>query len=146
MGNGDFYRENMIRQLYAPAFNRTTGEDKLFDSLDNAVFMQDGAPSHMANLTQELCAQVFPAFWKKDFWPGNSPDINPVENLWSIMESKVYCPPLATNKDTLVKKIRDAWEYLNLWRHTILPNLLEGERGWKKRCWKVIENQEGESS
>jgi transposase len=91
-------------------------------------------------------SRTFPAYWDKHFWPGNSPDLNPIENLWSIMEGKVYCPPLATNKETLVKKIKDAWEYLKLRKHTILPNLLEGDRGWKSRCQKVIENQGGDSS
>ena len=85
----------------------------------------------------------------EDFWPGNSPDLNPIENIWSIMEDKVYCPPLATNKVTLIQKIKDAWAYVNLRRHEILPNLLEGgdrERGWIHRCQKVIENQGGASS
>ena len=44
------------------------------------------------------------------------------------------------------KKIEDAWDYVKLRGHTILPNLLEGDRGWKNRCRKVIENQRGEIS
>ena len=63
-----------------------------------------------------------------------------------MMEDKVYCPPLATNQATLIK---NAWAYVNLRRHEILPNLLEGgdrERGWINRCQKVIENQRGASS
>ena len=102
--NGEFYREHMINRLYAPAFQKTTGPDRLFSNLDHAVFMQDGATSHTANLTQDLCSLTFPAFWDKDFWPGNSPDLNPIENIWSIMEGKVYCPPLATNKNMLIEK------------------------------------------
>ena len=80
------------------------------------------------------------------FLPGNSPDLNPVENVWSIMKEKFYCPPLATNKNMLVIKIEDVWDYVKLRGHTILPNLLEGDRGWKNRCRKVIENHGGEIS
>ena len=30
------------------------------------------------------------------------------------MEDKVYCPPIATNKNMLVKQIKDAWDYVKL--------------------------------
>ena len=34
--------------------------------------------------------------------------------IWSMMEDKVYCPPLATNQVTLIQNIKDAWAYGNL--------------------------------
>ena len=58
--NGEFYRQKMITELYAPAFEKTTGPDKLFNNVAQPIFMQDGATSHTANLTQELCSRVFP--------------------------------------------------------------------------------------
>ena len=50
----------------------------------------------------------------KDFWNGNSPDLNLVENVWSMMEEKGQCPSLAINQAILVRKIKEAWDNVNL--------------------------------
>ena len=40
--------------------------------------------------TQELLQEKILNFWSKDMWPTNSPDPNPIENLWAIFCDKVY--------------------------------------------------------
>lgn len=101
--NAEFYQEHITKGIYPPAFKKVSGPGK-FDNFEYAIFMQDGAPSHTANATQNLCSQLFLSFWAKDFWLGNSPGLNPTENVSSVMEGKVNCPPLATNKGRLVRK------------------------------------------
>ena len=45
------------------------------------IFMQDGAGPHTANTTQRWLEQSDFKYWTKYEWPGNSPDLNPIENM-----------------------------------------------------------------
>ena len=48
--------------------------------------MQDDAPCHRSKVAKTFRAenQI-----KVLDWPGNSPDLNPIENLWTNMKNKV---------------------------------------------------------
>ena len=50
------------------------------------TFMHDGAPPHKALKCRELLDILD--------WPGNSPDLNPIENAWYVLKKKVaeHCP------------------------------------------------------
>ncbi len=55
------------------------------------IFQQDGAPSHTSNATQIHLEEVVPEFIKKDEWPPQSPDCNPMDySIWDFISEKVY--------------------------------------------------------
>ena len=55
-----------------------------FEKTQARVFMQDGAPCHTAKSVVTWLDDCMVNYFKD--WPGNSPDINPIENLWSFIK------------------------------------------------------------
>ena len=50
---------------------------------------QDGARPHTAEITQKfLCEEKF-LFIPKEDWPANSPDLSPIEDVWSVMDHRL---------------------------------------------------------
>ena len=53
----------------------------------NPYFQQDNAPCHVGKKSMEFIAKNFAHYL--EFWPANSPDLSPIEELWSIVEEKL---------------------------------------------------------
>jgi transposase len=60
--------------------------------------MQDNALIHKAHMVQAWFRNI--AIKLVD-WPPNSPDLNPIENLWKMLKAKIIklYPELVTIKD-----------------------------------------------
>ena len=81
------------------------------------VFQQDNASSHTAKhmlaFFSEVGLTVLP-------WPANSPYLNPIENIWSVLKQRVEKHAVKT-KDDLIRVVKEEWSGLemNLIRKTI---------------------------
>ncbi len=69
------------------------------------IFQQDLAPAHTAKGTKS---------WFNDHgvtvldWPANSPDLNPIENLWGIVKRKMR-DTRPNNADELKATVKETW-------------------------------------
>ncbi len=69
------------------------------------IFQQDLAPAHTAKGTKS---------WFNDHgvtvldWPANSPDLNPIENLWGIVKRKMR-DTRPNNGDELKATVKETW-------------------------------------
>ena len=70
------------------------------------ILQQDGAPCHNAKLVKQwIAAQDFELL---QGWPGNSPDLNPIENCWSQMKECLRQQNCMSHSD-LIEKIKRVW-------------------------------------
>ncbi len=78
--------------------------DQLFKDAD-FIFQQHLAPAHTAKSTKS---------WLNDHdvdvldWPANSPDLNPIVNLWGVVKSKMR-DTRPNNADDLKATIKATW-------------------------------------
>jgi transposase len=95
--NGQTYKE-LLQEVLVPEL-RAAGREM--------TFMQDNASCHKSKLVSDFLAQnnvkVLP-------WPPQSPDLNPIENLWAIIKqkrSKKFGFP--TSRDQMIEQIFEIW-------------------------------------
>ena len=71
------------------------------------IFQQDNAPAHAARSTRQfLAARRVPVL----DWPGNSPDFNPIENVWAHLSRRVHARGVARNKAELWEWAQEEWD------------------------------------
>ena len=93
----EFYYLRTARELYPDGFG----------------LVQDNATCHRSKITRDFFRITGV---KAIEWPANSPDLNPIENIWGIIKQSLNSKK-TENKTTLVSSITKIWDNLD-------PNLL----------------------
>jgi transposase len=99
---------------------RATMDEYRLDQ-DKMIFQHDNDPKHTASIVKEwLANQPFEVLK----WPAQSPDINPIENMWALLKLRLYRdyekPPKGMNEHW--ERIHETWYKIT-----------------KEECRKVIE-------
>ena len=119
MMNADAYIDVLQRKLVPELTNKFPNGD--------GVFQQDLAPCHTAKKVVKFMTDNH---IKTLAWPGNSPDINPIENLWALIKKRLRRHD-CTTKTKLIEAILQIWfhdqEIKVMCRHLALsmPKLIQ---------------------
>lgn len=95
--------QKMNTQLYTAILSEKL--PRMLAQIPRAIFQQDAAPCHTSKASKA---------WFRDNgvevleWPGNSPDLNPIENLWNAMKRRVNKGNIR-NLHELKSQITRAW-------------------------------------
>jgi hypothetical protein len=107
--NAEKYRDEILgpetmpsaRQLFLP-------DDAPLDVEPDFIYQQDSAPCHNTKIIQNWFTQNYITTL---LWPGNSSDLNPIENLWHRLKCLV-AKRKPSNKRELIETIIHSWNHV----------------------------------
>jgi transposase len=119
--DADFYIEILRNQL--PEVKEMLGR--------NWRFQQDNDPKHTSHKAKNFINENIPVLID---WPSNSPDINPIENLWELLKRNVE-KRRPQNSEDLKRLMVEEWERIP---DFVLKKLIES---MPARCNEIIRLQ-----
>jgi hypothetical protein len=109
-----FFEEILNADLYCQILKSRLPPAEAFDlgphERSKWVFVQDNDPKHKSKKSTTLLNKLAPDRLKD--WPSNSPDFNPIEDVWSTLDSELQ---KSGPKDipSLKKALRKLWKDLD---------------------------------
>jgi transposase len=132
-GTGRLYkiRGTMEKMQYKNIIQRQmlTSAEELYPDGDY-IFQQDNDPKHTSKVVKRYLEYKNVNVLH---WPAQSPDLNPIENLWSILD-KMAKDRRPQTDDQLFEILEDTWKSIPI---TYLKNLVES---MPRRCQAVLDN------
>ena len=120
--NAEGYVE-ILEEALIPSMQRLFGDNQY-------LFMQDNDPKHTSKLAQEYFARNRIEWWRT---PPESPDLNPIENLWHELKEYLRRVVKPMTKDQLVQGIGQFWKTVTVTKcrkyighlHKVIPKVIE---------------------
>jgi hypothetical protein len=106
------YRDNTNAEIYLQILQEhlLSAANMVYGGKDAWILQQDNVPFHRARLVsnwlQSQQISVLP-------WPAKSPDLNPIENVWTLLKLRVR-KRLPKTLDELEDIIHEEWDALDL--------------------------------
>jgi hypothetical protein len=122
------YVDEVIHDIAELCSERRSGSSRKF------TFMQDNARPHSARLTQQFLVENGVRTLE---WPANSPDLNPIENLWADVATRIRAHGSPRTREELRE-----WVFFE-WQATPVEKVRALFRSLPRRIEKVIERSGG---
>lgn len=104
----------MLDTVLNPSFSKIyPGESR-----EQIWFQQDNAPCHTSSVSRDFLRRTEINVLD---WPAQSPDLNPIEHLWSVLKTNV-AKHKTTSKAQLIEQIKKEWQNID---STICKNLVD---------------------
>jgi transposase len=133
-GVGALYRVNGIlkkEQMRQILMRQMIPSVKTLFPDNNFLFQQDNDPKHTSKVVQTYLKNKGVQLLD---WPAQSPDLNPIENLWSILDKRLK-DRVCSNESELFEILERGWKELDI---NLLTNLVAS---MPRRCQAVLESK-----
>jgi transposase len=91
----------------AKKYVRLLSRSGVVKKLRTRVFMQDGARCHQARSTKDYLFRQ--GIQLLEPWPAHSPDINPIEQVWALLDRRISELGVANSIGELESLAKKAW-------------------------------------
>ena len=115
---------NEILDVYVRPYAGAVGE--------NFILMDDKARAHRACVTDHYLEQ---ATIVRMEWPARSPDLNPIEHAWDMLQTAVSSPVQPASVQELRQALLEEWDQIPQYKIRRLISSMQ------RRCQAVIEAQ-----
>ena len=126
--NGAGYAD--IMRIVIPEATRDIFKDRKW------FIVQDAVPLHFTAEVLRVMSDAGVTVIPKSEWPPNSPDLNPIENIWAVLKSRV-AERNPANKAQLIEIIKEEWA--NIPQRTIQNTI----KSLTSRLETIVKNKGG---